>query len=103
MMWVGQLLFLAPLSVALDIVPFLGPFLGDLVSFGAGVISLPITLMLSLFTISVAWIAVRPALGVPLFLISIGERRAHAVSSSIVRRCAKTPPPPPCCHPPMRL
>lgn len=46
MMWLGQLLFLAPLSVALDLVPFLGPFVGDLVQWGAGLISLPISLML---------------------------------------------------------
>lgn len=40
------MLFLQPLSVAIDIVPFIGPFVGDLVQWGAAAIAFPLALML---------------------------------------------------------
>ena len=75
MMWVGLLLVLKPLSVAADLVPLVGPFIGDLVSIGAAAVTAPIAASLSLLTAAFAWVAVRPALGVPLLFLGLGAPR----------------------------
>ncbi len=68
--WVGITLFLAPLGVLIDVVPIVGPFVSDLVAMGTGVAAAAVSLALCAFTIALAWLAVRPAVGVPLLLLS---------------------------------
>jgi hypothetical protein len=72
MNWLGINLFFEPLGVLIDVVPFVGPFVSDVVAFGVGVAASVVSLALCSFTIAVAWVAVRPAVGVPLLLLSLG-------------------------------
>ncbi len=86
MNYVGILLFLAPLGVALDLVPLVGPFISDLLSFGVGIVAAGCSLALCSLTIALAWLAVRPAIGVPLLLLSIAVTAAGAHARNRRRR-----------------
>ena len=68
MMAIGLFLVMKPLSVLGDVVPFIGNMVGALLAVIAGVIALA----LSLITISIAWLAFRPLIGVPLLAAGIG-------------------------------
>jgi hypothetical protein len=70
--WLGINLFFEPLGVLIDVVPFVGPFVSDVVAFGVGIAASVVSLTLCSFTIAVAWLVVRPAVGVPLLLLSVG-------------------------------
>ena len=63
---VGFMLIFKPLSVFADVIPFIG----SIVSFGTGLISFIISLIISLFTIALGWIVYRPVLGIVLFVIA---------------------------------
>lgn len=63
----GLSLFLRPLSVLADVIPFVGNVVGA----GLGVISLLVALPLTLGTIAVAWLAYRPLIGVPLLIVAL--------------------------------
>jgi len=67
MMFIGVSMVLAPLRVAADIVPLFGGIVG----IGIGLVAVLIALPLSLVTIAIAWVAVRPLLGIPLLLIGV--------------------------------
>ena len=67
MMLFGLLLIVKPLSVLADVLPFLG----GLVGFGTGILSLLLALPLTLVTIALAWLAYRPLIGIPLFIGAI--------------------------------
>jgi len=68
MMFFGITLVLKPLSVIADVLPILG----DIVGFGSAIVAFLIATSLSLITISVAWVAYRPLIGVPLLLLGVG-------------------------------
>lgn len=68
MMFLGLSAVVRPLSVAADVVPFLGRIVGGVSSF---VIFLIATL-LAVLTIAVCWVLVRPLLGVALLVVVIG-------------------------------
>ncbi|MFO0891373.1 MAG: TMEM43 family protein [Isosphaeraceae bacterium] len=84
-MAVGLMMVLSPLSVLADIVPFLGTIVG----FGTGFLAFGAAMVLSLATIAISWIAVRPVLGIGLlvlaalalfaFLRRAGSRRSRPV------------------------
>jgi len=63
---VGFMLIFKPLSVFADVIPFIG----SIVSFGTGLISFIISLIISLFTIALGWIVYRPILGIVLLAIA---------------------------------
>ena len=84
--FLGIRLFLQPLGVALDVVPFLGPFMSDVLEFGVGIAAALLSLTLCAFTIAVAWIAVRPAVGVPLLLLSMAATGALVAARERRRR-----------------
>ncbi len=65
MMFVGLMLFMRPMAVIADFLPFLG----RIVSAGTGIISFLISSSLSLTTIAIAWIFYRPLLGILLLLV----------------------------------
>ena len=65
-MLVGLSLVLRPLSVLADILPILGNIVGA----GTGIISFLLAALLSLLTISIAWIVYRPMLGILLMAVS---------------------------------
>lgn len=66
MMYVGLSCMLRPLSVLMDVIPFLG----DLIGAGISLISFLIALPCTLVTIAVAWIYYRPLLGIGLLVVA---------------------------------
>lgn len=66
MMYVGLSCVLRPLSVLMDVIPFLG----DLIGAGISLISFLIALPCTLVTIAVAWIYYRPLLGIGLLVVA---------------------------------
>lgn len=85
MMWIGICLMGAPLSVAADLLPFLGDVLGA----GIGFVGFAVALLLSAVTIGIAWLAWRPLLSAgiifgalvtvfALMLIQRKRRPAHS-------------------------
>lgn len=67
MMYVGLSCVLRPLSVLMDVIPFLG----DLIGAGISLISFLIALPCTLVTIVVAWIYYRPLLGIGLLVVAV--------------------------------
>jgi len=67
-MLIGFSLLLNPLKILADAVPFIGSIVG----FGTGLVSLILAFAGSLVVIAVAWLAVRPLLGGSLMLIAGG-------------------------------
>jgi hypothetical protein len=58
MNWMGLNMVLAPLTLLLDCIPFVGPFVADLIDTGRGVVTFVMSAVLTLLTIAIAWIAV---------------------------------------------
>lgn len=67
-MFLGLFLVFRPLSVVGDVVPFIGSLLGAGIGFFAFVTSFILTFV----TIAIAWIAVRPLLGISLLVLAAG-------------------------------
>lgn len=65
--FLGFRLLFGPLPVLADVLPIAG----SIVSAGTGIISFLLTLIISLTTISIAWIFYRPILGVPTLLAAV--------------------------------
>lgn len=68
MMFLGIFLVFRPLSVLADVLPLLGSFLGA----GIGLFAFLGAFALSTITIAVAWLAVRPVLGIALLVVALG-------------------------------
>ena len=66
LMFLGSLLVFNPLSVLVDVIPFLGNIVGA----GVFLVALFISIAFSLLTISAAWIIYRPVLGVLLLIVT---------------------------------
>ncbi|MBU1431542.1 TMEM43 family protein [Myxococcota bacterium] len=67
LMFVGLIAIMNPLAVLADVIPFLG----SLVSFGAGIFAFIGALTLSLTVIAIAWIFYRPLLAGGLILVAV--------------------------------
>ncbi len=65
-MFIGLVLIAKPLSVIGSVIPFVGDVLGA----GFGMIAFVIALPLTLATISIAWIAFRPLIGIPVLILA---------------------------------
>ena len=63
----GFIAILRPLSVVLDVVPFLG----DIAETGTGLIAFALSLAISSVTIALAWITFRPLIGGGILLIAL--------------------------------
>ncbi len=63
-MMIGMYLFLRPLSVLADVVPFFG----NIVEAGTGIIAFLASLVLSFITIAIAWVVYRPIIGIGLLV-----------------------------------
>ena len=68
LMGLGIGLFLNPLKVLADVVPFLGSVVG----MGTGIVAALLALALTSVTIAITWIAVRPLLGIILLIVAGG-------------------------------
>lgn len=66
-MFAGFGMVFKPLSVLADVVPLFGNIVGA----GTGIIAFLLTVVISFFVISVAWIFYRPLIGIPLILVSV--------------------------------
>jgi len=83
LMFIGLLLVFKPIAVFGDVVPLFGRMLGA----GLGLFSFLLATVLSLVTIAIAWVAVRPLLGIGLLVLAGGAltvliargRKAQAV------------------------
>lgn len=92
----GLILLTKPLSVAADILPFVGNIVGA----GLGLICFVTAAILSLVTIVIAWIAHRPVIAIVLLVIVVGlcVLLVNAMSKGKKKRLAGLPadmPPPP--------
>jgi hypothetical protein len=97
LMFAGLSMMFKVLSVAADLLPFLGSIIGA----GTGMIAFLIAAVLSLITIAVAWIVFRPLLGIVLLAVAIGlivlikGKLVKAKQPQQVAMPAMPPPPPP--------
>lgn len=66
LMGIGFGMLFRPLSVVADVVPFIGNIIGA----GTGFVGFLIAAILSLITISVAWLVYRPVLGIGLLVVA---------------------------------
>lgn len=69
LMLIGLNLVFKPLSVLADLIPFVG----SVVNFGTGMVSLMISFPLSLCVIAAAWFYYRPVLSVGIILVAVGS------------------------------
>jgi hypothetical protein len=90
LMSIGLTMMLKPIAVVADFIPAIGSFVG----FGAFLFSIVLSSALSLMTIAIAWIAVRPLLGVGVLLaaafalaatVFIGVKAKNARKPALLR------------------
>ncbi len=100
MFFLGTFLIFRPLAVFADVLPLFGTMLGA----GIGLFAFLISVVLSSLTIAVAWIFVRPVLGITLLLLAAGAtfwliKRGRAKkeqrAGSVMPPLPSMPPPPP--------
>lgn len=84
LMSAGLGMVLQPLRVISDVLPFLGRLVGA----GLGLISGMIAAVLSLITIAIAWVAVRPLIGIPLLIVAL------AIFIGVIVKAKKADPAP---------
>lgn len=97
-MWMGLMMIAGPLTALGNIIPFFG----NLLEAGLGVFAGLVTLVLSLITISIAWVAWRPLLAgcllagaaAALFLLRSTARRRHRARTAAVPLPPLPPTPP---------
>jgi hypothetical protein len=97
-MWLGLSLVFAPISLVLDILPMLG----TIGSWGIGLVTGLISLLMSVLTIALAWVFYRPLLGgtlialvVALFVWSRSGKKTAAAPAGPPAAPPLPPPPPP--------
>jgi hypothetical protein len=67
LMFFGVLLIMRPLTALADMVPILGSIVGV----GAFIIAFLVAAALSLLTIAVSWVFVRPWIGIPMVIVAV--------------------------------
>lgn len=82
---VGISLVFRPLSVAADVIPFVG----NVVGMGTGCAAIGLALVGAVLTIGVAWVAYRPLLGIPLLVLGGGALIAMMVLGGKAKRRKK--------------
>jgi hypothetical protein len=93
-MWIGMMMLVRPLRVVADVLPFAG----ELVGFASGLIMLLVAGVVSLVTISIAWLVYRPVLGIGLLVLAGGcvwlILRAKKRAAPRMPAMQNMPPPP---------
>eukprot|EP00746_Dinoflagellata_sp_MGD_P102644 gnl/MRDRNA2_/MRDRNA2_420768_c0_seq1.p1 gnl/MRDRNA2_/MRDRNA2_420768_c0~~gnl/MRDRNA2_/MRDRNA2_420768_c0_seq1.p1 ORF type:complete len:175 (-),score=19.67 gnl/MRDRNA2_/MRDRNA2_420768_c0_seq1:56-580(-) len=77
-LWVGICLATGPLSIIADCVPFIGPYLGDAVERVICVASCFPATGIAIVVIGICWVAFRPAIGIPMVLLSCLAAASYA-------------------------
>jgi hypothetical protein len=100
-MFLGLVLIFRPIAVLGDVVPMFGSLLGV----GVGLFAFLVSAFLSLVTIAISWITVRPVLGIALLVLAGGaafwlikanrKKRVPAVPAMPSFTPPPVPPPPP--------
>lgn len=72
LLWVGFNALFRPFEVLLDIIPFLGPYLGSGFATMVSFISFLLTLVLAFFIVSVAYLIYHPIIGMVYLLVTTG-------------------------------
>ncbi len=90
-MFLGLFLVFRPIAVLGDVVPLFGSLLGV----GVGLFSFLVAAVLSFITIAIAWIFVRPVLGIALLLVAGGALYWLISANRKKRRNPVIPPIPP--------
>jgi len=88
-MFLGLLMVFKPIAVFGDVVPLVGTILGA----GLGLFSFLTALFLSLVTIAISWIFVRPLLGIGLLVVAVAAL-AWLISVGIKKKKARAGLPP---------
>ncbi|PID74122.1 MAG: hypothetical protein CSB33_00155 [Desulfobacterales bacterium] len=88
-MFIGLAMMFKPISVVLDVIPFLGNLAGK----GATLISFLLAAGFALFTIAIAWFFYRPLLSIGLIVLGVGL--VFGVKFLKEKQGAKTRPPAP--------
>lgn len=97
LMFIGLLLLTSPISALANFVPILGRVVGA----GIAIIGLLLAGILSLLTITVAWIAHRPVLGITLLVVTgalaflLVKRVSRGKRKQLASPGSMPPPPPP--------
>ena len=96
-MWIGLMMFVRPLKVVADILPFAG----NLVEFAGGIVMLLVAGTVSFVTIGIAWLVYRPVLGISLLAVAGGliylivKKKKQATARAGFPPIPNIPPPPP--------
>ncbi len=99
LMFSGLTTMLKPLQVLADVLPFLGNLVGG----GIGLICGLIAAALTTLTIAISWVVVRPMVGIPLLVVSVGlavafflkARKPKEAIAGVPPPMDSAPPPPP--------
>jgi len=94
MMLVGIAMILKPMSVVADVIPILG----NIVSFGTGIMALLIAAPFAFLTVAVAWLRYRPAIGITFLILAtvagviimVWSKRAKASRALSASKIAST-------------
>lgn len=70
LLWTGFEMLFEPLEVVLDIIPFLGPYLGSFIKAGVSVLSFFVTVVIAMALVSAAYLIYHPLIGIFYALIS---------------------------------
>lgn len=70
LIWIGFMLIFSPISFFISYIPFIGNFLSAISSFIFAITSLLLSIVISTFTIGIAWIFYNPMKGLVLFAIA---------------------------------
>jgi hypothetical protein len=93
-MYLGLVLFLRPIRVLADVLPIVGRIVGG----GIGIVSFVIAFCLTVITICISWLTVRPLVAVPM-LVAIGfifyTLRKRKNNAALAAAGNGLPPPPP--------
>jgi len=72
LLWIGFCMLFKPIEVLLDIIPFLGPYLGSGVSWALGLLSFILTLVIATLVVSCAYLIYHPLVGLLYMLLTAG-------------------------------
>jgi hypothetical protein len=96
-MWIGFMMFVRPLKVVADVLPFAG----ELVGFASGIVMLLVAGTISFVTIGIAWLVYRPLLGITCLVLAGGlvflivkKKRAARGAFAVIPPVPNIPPPP---------
>jgi len=72
LLWTGFCMLFKPIEVLLDIIPFLGPYLGSGVTWALGVLSFILTLVIATLIVSCAYLVYHPLVGLLYMALTAG-------------------------------